>query len=39
MPERIFMELDMFFMAPEHISTPYFINPFRQSVFLYVYRC
>jgi hypothetical protein len=37
MPEPIFMKLGMFIMAPEPISTAYFINPSHQSVCLYVY--
>jgi hypothetical protein len=42
MPESIFMKLRMYNMATELISTAYFINPFHQSVCLYVYpsyRC
>jgi hypothetical protein len=37
MPEPIFMKLGMYIMAPESISTAYFINPSHQSVCLYVY--
>jgi hypothetical protein len=37
MSEPIFMKLDNFIMAPELISTAYFINPFYQSVCQYVY--
>jgi hypothetical protein len=37
MPEPIFMKLGMCIMAPEPISTVYFINPFHQSVCLYLY--
>jgi hypothetical protein len=37
MAEPIFMKLGMYIMAPEPISTAYFINPSRQSVCLYVY--
>jgi hypothetical protein len=37
MPEQIFLKLDMYIMAPEPISTAYFINPSRQSVCMYVY--
>jgi hypothetical protein len=37
MPEPIFMKLGMYIMAPEPISTAYFINPSHQSVCLYVY--
>jgi hypothetical protein len=35
--EPIFMKLGMPIMAPEPISTSYSINPFHQSVCLYVY--
>jgi hypothetical protein len=34
--EPIFMKLGMYIMAPELISTTYFINPSHQSVCLYV---
>jgi hypothetical protein len=37
MPEPIFMKLGMYIMAPEPISTVYFINPSHQSVCLFVY--
>jgi hypothetical protein len=37
MPEPIFMKLGMYIMAPEPISSAYFINPSHQSVCLYVY--
>jgi hypothetical protein len=37
MPEPIFMKVDTYIMAPEPISTTYFINPSHQSVCLYVY--
>jgi hypothetical protein len=37
MPEPIFMKPGMYIMAPEPISTAYFINPSHQSVCLYVY--
>jgi hypothetical protein len=37
MSEAIFMKLDMYVMAPEPILTAFFINPFCQSVGLYVY--
>jgi hypothetical protein len=37
MPEPVFMKLGMCIMAPEPISTSYFINPSHQSVCLYVY--
>jgi hypothetical protein len=37
MPERIFMKLGMYIMAPEHISMAYFINLSHRSVYLYVY--
>jgi hypothetical protein len=37
MSHTIFMELGMHIMAPEHISTAYFINPSHQYVCLYVY--
>jgi hypothetical protein len=36
MPEPIFMILGMYIMAPELISTVYFINPSHQSVRVYV---
>jgi hypothetical protein len=36
MAEPIFMKLGMYIMAPEPISTAYFINPSHQSVCLYV---
>jgi hypothetical protein len=36
MPERIFMRLGMYIIAPGSISTAYFINPSQQSVCLYV---
>jgi hypothetical protein len=36
-PEPIFMKLGMYIMAPEPISTAYYINPSHQSVCLYVY--
>jgi hypothetical protein len=41
MDEPIFMKLGMYFMAPEPISTAYFINPSHQSVSVCVspYRC
>jgi hypothetical protein len=40
-PEPIFMKLGMYTMAPQPISTTYFINTSHQSVFLCVssYRC
>jgi hypothetical protein len=37
MPEPVFMKLGMYIMAPEPISTAYFINPSHQSMCLYVY--
>jgi hypothetical protein len=37
MPERIFMKLGMYNMAPEPISTACFINTSHQTVCLYVY--
>jgi hypothetical protein len=37
MLEPIIMKLGMYVMAPEPISTAYFINPSYQSVCLYVY--
>jgi hypothetical protein len=37
MREPIFMKLGMYIIAPEPISTAYFINPSHQSVCLYVY--
>jgi hypothetical protein len=42
MAEPIFMELGMYIMAPEPISTAYVMNPSHQSVYRYVYapyRC
>jgi hypothetical protein len=36
MPAAIFMKLDMYTMAPEHISNAYFLNPSPQSVCLYI---
>jgi hypothetical protein len=36
-PEPIFIKFDMYIMAPEPISTAFFINPSHQSVCLYVY--
>jgi hypothetical protein len=35
MPEPIFIKFDMYIMAPEPISTAYFINPSHYSVCLY----
>jgi hypothetical protein len=37
MGEPIFMKFGMYIMAPEPISTAYFINPSHQSACLYVY--
>jgi hypothetical protein len=37
MPEPVFMKLSMYIMAAEPILTAYFIDPFHQSVCLYVY--
>jgi hypothetical protein len=37
MPEPLFMKLGMYIMAPEPISTAYFVIPSHQSVCLYVY--
>jgi hypothetical protein len=37
MPEPIRMKLGMYIMAPDPISTAYFINPSHKSVCLYVY--
>jgi hypothetical protein len=37
MSEPVFMKLGMCITTPELISTAYFINPFHQSVWLYVY--
>jgi hypothetical protein len=37
MAEPIYMKLGTYIMAPEPISTAYFINPSHQSVCLYVY--
>jgi hypothetical protein len=37
MPEPIFMKLGMYILALEPISAAYFINPFHQSVCVYVY--
>jgi hypothetical protein len=36
MPEPIFIKLGLYIMAPEPMSTAYFINPSHQSVCLYV---
>jgi hypothetical protein len=35
MPDPIFMKLGMYIMAPELVSTAYFINPSHESVCLY----
>jgi hypothetical protein len=37
MAEPVFMKFGMYIMAPEPISTAYFVNPSRQPVCLYVY--
>jgi hypothetical protein len=38
MPEPIFMKLiSIYVMSPEPVLAAYFINPFHQSVCLYVY--
>jgi hypothetical protein len=37
MAEPVFMELGMYIMATKPISKAYFINPFHQSVCLYMY--
>jgi hypothetical protein len=37
MAESIFTKLGMYIVAPESISTAYFINPSHKSVYLYVY--
>jgi hypothetical protein len=37
LPESVFMKLYIYSMAPESISTAYFINPSHQSVCPYVY--
>jgi hypothetical protein len=37
MPEPVFIKLGMYIMAPEPISTAYFLNSSHQSVCLYVY--
>jgi hypothetical protein len=37
MAELVFMKISTHIMAPELISTAYFINPCNQSVCLYVY--
>jgi hypothetical protein len=37
MAEPIFTKLGMYIMAPELISTAYFINPFHQTLWLNVY--
>jgi hypothetical protein len=37
MPKPVFMKLGMYIMAPEPISTAYFINPSHQSVSVCVY--
>jgi hypothetical protein len=38
MPEPVFRKLGKYIMAPEPISTAYFINPSHQSVCLYVFH-
>jgi hypothetical protein len=38
-PEQIFMKLGMYVIAPESISTAYFINSSNQSVCLHVSSC
>jgi hypothetical protein len=37
MAELVIMKLGMYIMAPEPISTVYFINHFHQPVYVYVY--
>jgi hypothetical protein len=37
MPGPIYMNLGMYTMAPEPISTAYFVSPSHQPVGLYVY--
>jgi hypothetical protein len=37
MPEPVFMKLGMYILAPEPISTAYFLNPSHQSVWMYIY--
>jgi hypothetical protein len=37
MPEPMFIKLGIYILAPEPISTAYFINPSHHSVSLYVY--
>jgi hypothetical protein len=37
MPNPLFIKLGMYIMAPEPISTAYFINPSHQSLCMYVY--
>jgi hypothetical protein len=39
MAKPIFIKLGMYIMAPETISTAYFLNPIHQSVCLQVYLC
>jgi hypothetical protein len=36
MPEPIFMEFGMYIMAPEPISTAYFVNPSRQFICMFI---
>jgi hypothetical protein len=36
-PEPVFIKLGVYIMASEPISAAYFINPSRQSLWLYVY--
>jgi hypothetical protein len=38
MPETIFMKLGIYIMAPESISTAYFINPSHQSLCYHVHH-
>jgi hypothetical protein len=37
MAEPVFIKFGLYIMAPEPLSTTYFINPSHQSVCLYVY--
>jgi hypothetical protein len=37
-PEPVFIKLDIYIMAPEPISTAYFLNPSHKCVSVYVFR-
>jgi hypothetical protein len=38
MPEQIFIKFGMYIMAPEPISTAYFVNPSHHSICIYMYH-